>query len=163
MKQFLYIWLMILLLQSCSLFATTPDSVVQGQRAVYQGVVLAEENDIELLRRYVEDNKAAVTYHINFVFEPRIDAVRRNPNLSKEEKMDQIAELEQQRDIQLSNAYTAIERNAKEMQEKIMQNHHITKKIIESVYSYLSTSPITTDNIEFWIEKLKTIAGTPNG
>jgi len=163
MKNFSYIWFVILLLQSCSLFATTPDSVVQGQRAIYQGVVLAEENDMELLQRYRDDNQAAVTYHINFVFEPKIDAIRRDPDLSKEEKSIKIAELEKQRDLQLQNAYAAIERNAQKMQEKIMQNHMITKKLIESVYQYLSTSPISIDNIPFWIEKLKKVAEIPNG
>jgi len=32
--------------------------------------------------------------------------------------------------------------------------------LIESVYNYLSTSPIEIDNIDFWIEKLKQVSKT---
>ena len=147
----------LLLLNSCSLFVTTPEGVVEGQRGVYQGVLIAEENTRAILLRYEEDNKAAVTYHTNYVFEPRIDAIRRNPDLTREEKSEQIAELERQRDAALQDAYAAIEENVAEMSTTTFQNYSILKKLVESVYNYLSTSPIEIDNIEFWIEKLEQI------
>ena len=40
----LLISLLISLLSSCGLFADTPQSVIEGQRAIYQGILLAEEN-----------------------------------------------------------------------------------------------------------------------
>lgn len=150
--------LLLLALPACSLFEKTPDSVVSGQRAVYQGLLLAEQNTEAILKRYEEDNKAAATYHINFVFEPKIDAIRRQPDLTKEEKSAQIAELEAQRDQTLQEAFAAIEKLAADMRSTSMQNLAVTKKLTESVYNYLSTSPIEIDNIEFWIEKLKQLA-----
>lgn len=160
--RYLHITLLaLLLLPSCSLFQKTPDSVVKGQRAAYQGVLLAEENDKELIRRYIEDNKAAVTYHVNWVFEPQIDAIRKNPDLSREEKSEQIAALERERQAQLAPIYADIEKNAEDLREKIRKNHRLTKKLIESVYNYLSTSPIEIDNIDFWIEKLKQVSQEP--
>lgn len=150
--------LLLLALPACSLFQTTPDSVVAGQRAVYQGLILAEQNNDAILRRYEEDNKAAATYHINFVFEPKIDTIRRQPDLSKEEKSAQIAEIEAQRDHTLQEAFAAIEKIVSDMRTTSSQNLMVTKKLTESVYNYLSTSPIEIDNIDFWIEKLKQLA-----
>ena len=88
---------LLVLLCSCSLFTTTPQKVIEGQRAVYQGILLAEENDEMIIKRYIEDTKAAVTYHVNFVLEPKIDAIRVNPDLDREEKSEQIAVIERQR------------------------------------------------------------------
>lgn len=143
---------------SCSLFSETPQRVVEGQRAVYQGILLAEENDEMILKRYVEDTKSAITYHINFVLEPKIQAIRENPDLTREMKSEQIAAIEVQRQAQLDEAFANIERIAGEMRSKAMQNHSVTKRLVESIYNYLSTSPIEVDNIEFWIEKLKEVS-----
>lgn len=149
---------LVLLLSGCSLFEDTPAKVVEGQRAAYQGILIAEENDRLIIKRYIEDNKAAITYHVNWVFEPKIDAIRTNPDLSREEKSEQIAELERERQSQLSTIFADIERNAHEMLSQALKNHRLTKKLVESIYNYLSTSPIEIDNIEFWIEKLKKVS-----
>lgn len=151
----LLIGLLALLLSGCSLFVKTPPRVVEGQRAVYQGILIAEENDRKIVNRYIQDTKAAVTYHINFVFEPKINAIREDPALSREEKSQQIAELERKRQAQLDAAFADIDKNASDMLTQAVQNHNVTKKLVESIYNYLSTSPIEIDNIEFWIEKLK--------
>jgi hypothetical protein len=144
------------------LFEKTPSSVVEGQRAAYQGMILAEQNDEEILRRYEEDTKAAITYHVNFVYEPKINTIREDPDLSREDKSLQIAALERERQAKLDAVYGDIEENVEEMRQKVMQNHSITKKLLEAVYNYLSTSPIEIDNIEFWIEKLRQISEQPN-
>lgn len=143
---------------SCSLFESTPQRVVEGQRAVYQGITLAEENDNKIINRYLQDTKAAVTYHINFVFEPQIDAIRRDSEMTREEKSEKIAALERTRQTQIDSAFADIENIAEDMRSQAMQNHTITKKLVESIYNYLSTSPITIDNLEFWIEKLKQVS-----
>jgi hypothetical protein len=129
--------------------------VVEGQRAVYQGILLAEENDAKIIKRYIEDTKATITYHVNFVLEPKINAIRENPDLSREEKSEQIAVIERQRQAQLDEAFGNIEKIAEDMRLQAMKNHAVTKKLVESIYNYLSTSPIEVDNIEFWIEKLQ--------
>ena len=147
-----------LLLTGCSLFEKTPQRVVEGQRGVYQGILNAEENDKVILKRYIEDCKALVTYHENWVFEPKIDAIRKNPDLSREEKSEQIAVLERERQAKLDSHFAKIEQIAEEMRVKAMKNHEITRKLVESIYNYLSTSPIEVDNLEFWIEKLKQVA-----
>ena len=155
MNKSLLISTSLLLLASCSLFEKTPDSVVNGQRAIYQGIILAEENDNIIINRYVQDTKAAVTYHINYVYEPRIDAIRKEPSLTKEQKSEQIAKLERERQSELDKVYADIEQIASELRSQAMNNHAITKKLVESIYNYLSTNPIEIDNIEFWIDKLK--------
>jgi uncharacterized protein YnzC (UPF0291/DUF896 family) len=144
---------LLLLLTSCSLFEGTPKRVVEGQRAAYQGVLLAEENDKQIIKRYVEDVKATVTYHVNFTFEPKIDAIRINPDLSREEKSEQIAEMERKRQAQLDEAFSNIDKNAADMLKQTLANHRATKRLIESIYNYLSTSPIEVDIIPFLIEK----------
>lgn len=155
MKKILFISLVALLLNSCSLFEKTPQSVVEGQRAVYQGILLAEENLAMILKRYEEDTKAAVTYHINFILELKINAIREDSDLTREEKSKQIATIERDRQAQINEAFNNIERITEDMRSQAMKNYEITKKLVESVYNYLSTSPIKIDNIEFWIEKLK--------
>ncbi len=146
------------LLTGCSLFERIPQNIIDGQRAAYQGILLAEENDELILKRYVEDTKATVTYHVNYVFEPKINAVRENPDLSRKEKSEQIAELERARQVQLAEAFANIEQIAEEMRSQAMKNHEVTKRLVESIYNYLSTSPIEIDNLDFWIEKLKQIS-----
>lgn len=158
MRKTLFICLLISLLSGCSLFEKTPQSVIEGQRAVYQGILLAEENDEKIIKKYIEDTKATITYHVNFVLEPKINAIRENPDLSRTEKSEQIAMIERQRQAQLDEAYGNIERIAEEMRARAMKNHKITKRLVESIYNYLSTSPIKIDNIEFWIEKLKQVS-----
>ena len=145
----------LLMTSSCSLFADTPEKVKEGQRAVYQGLLLAEENDIEILKRYEEDNKAAVTYHINYVYELKIDKVRRDAGLTDEEKLDTIALLEAERDESIRDTFVDIDANVQQMRDKSGQNLRLTMKLAKSVYSYLSTTPLTIDNVDFWIEKLK--------
>lgn len=155
MKLIVNISLLSLLMTSCSMFSETPPKVIEGQRAVYQGLLLAEENDIEILKRYEEDNKAAISYHINYVFELSIDQMRHDPDMSDEEKTDAIALLEGERDQQIQDVFADIDTNVQEMRDKSGQNLRLTMKLTETVYSYLSTSPMSIDNVDFWIEKLK--------
>jgi hypothetical protein len=154
----IFITLILLLLSSCSLFEKTPQSVVDGQRAVYQGVIAAEENINVIIDRYIRDCKATVTYHENFIFEPKIDSIRLDPSLSKEEKSLQITELERERQKKLDSTFASIEKIGEDMRAKALQNLTITKKLVTSIYNYMSTSPIEIDNLEFWIEKLKQVS-----
>lgn len=154
----LLICLSFLLLTSCQgLFGGTPQSVINGQRAIYQSVLIAEENDNKIINRYIQDTKAAVTYHINYVFEPSIDAVRKDLNLSSDEKSEQILTIERNRQAKLDAAYVDIERIAEDMRSQAMQHHGITRKLAESIYNYLSVTPIGIDNLDFWIEKMQQV------
>ena len=145
------------MLTSCSLFQQTPDAIVEGQRAAYQGVIFAEENDEKILQRYEEDSKAAVIYFYTFVYEKKIEAVRLDTMLSDEEKLMSIALLEEKRGQKIANDFVSIEVRTKEMRVGTMENHRITKKLIESIYNYLSTTPIEIDNVDFWIKKLEEV------
>jgi len=156
MKKILIIGL-VCLFTSCSLFQKTPDAIVEGQRAAYQGVILAEENDEKILQRYEEDSKAAVTYFHTFLYEKKIIAVRLGQILNDEEKLVRVALLEEERDQKIANDFVSIETRVKEMRAGTMENHRITKKLIESVYNYLSTTPIEIDNVDFWIKKLEEV------
>ena len=148
MKLLLNITLPLLLLTSCSLFSGTPSSVLEGQRAVYQGLTIAEENDNEILKRYEEDNKTAVTYHINYVYEQKIMEATALGN------EDEVLALQQERDAKLADVYADIEKNTEEMRVKTLQNLKIIKQLTKSVYSYMSTQPLEVDNMDFWIQKM---------
>lgn len=145
---------LLLTLSSCSLFEKTPSSVVDGQRGVYQSTIVNEEHFNNVLDEYLKDNTAAVTYHYNFIYELEIDKVRRQPNLSREEKSSKIAKIEAERDRKLREVIEKIESKVLEFRLRSNENYKITKRLIESVYNYLSTNPITLDNIDFWIERL---------
>ncbi len=158
MKLLVNISLLSLLMTSCSMFSETPPKIIEGQRAVYQGLLLAEENDIEILKRYEEDNKAAISYHINYIYELKINEIRLASELLypiAEDKLQAIAALEAERDQQIQDVFIDIDANVQEMRDKSGQNLRLTMKLTETVYSYLSTSPMSIDNVDFWIEKLK--------
>lgn len=151
----LLIWPTLLLLTGCmGMFSETPQSVIRGQRAIYQAITLDEENDNKIINRYVEDCKAAITYHINYVFEPTIEDIRNDTIRSEQEKAEQIQQLEAQRQEQLDEAYANIDRIANEMRATVTTNHDVMRKLVEAVHSYLSTTPIQVDDIDFLIERL---------
>ncbi len=152
----------LLLLSGCHLFEDTPPKVVEGQRAVYQGILLAEENDRQIIKRYVQDTKMAITYHVNWVYEPKIDAIRRDPDLTREVKSEKLAKLERERQAQLDSTFADIDKIAGKMLSQALKNHELTKKLAASIYNYLSTSPIEIDNLSFWIEKLKQASEAQN-
>lgn len=142
-------------LNSCYLFTETPESVVDGQRAVYQALIIAQENNQKVLEKYAEDNKAAVLYHINFIYEPKLLEVKVDLALSEVEKVSKLTLLEKERDEQIVETFRLIDRSVAALQAKTRLNLEIGKKLAESVYNYLSTSPIEVDNIEFWINQLE--------
>jgi hypothetical protein len=144
----------LLLLSGCSLFEKTPSSVSDGQRGVYQSTIVNGEHVNLILDEHLKDNTAAVTYHYNFIYELEIDRIRKKPDLSREEKSLQISVLESKRDSEIGETIAKIESKVLEFRLKSDQNYKITKRLIESVYNYLSTNPIEIDNIDFWIDRL---------
>lgn len=142
------------LLAGCSLFHSTPDSVIEGQRTVYTGLQYTREHIELIVDRYVKDNKAAVTYHINFVYEPRIEEIRLDPSLSREQKSTAITILETERDNKLEEAFASIDRIGDELRDPAIQNLDIVVKMVGSIYDYMSTTPISVDSLPFWIEQL---------
>lgn len=141
------------LLASCSLFSSTPSKVVDGQRGAYQGILVVQQNVETILNTYEEDCKAAVLYHVTFVYEEKIQAVRLT-QMSDEDKIKQIAELEGKRDEELRSTFAKIEKRRKDMAGPVGQNIVATKQLIEAVYNYMSATPITVDNVDFWIVKI---------
>lgn len=142
------------LLASCSWGTSIPPKVLEGQRGVYQGISVLDENIQMILQAYEDDNKAAVTYHINYVYEEKIDIVRRNASLDEATRSESIANLERKRDEQIRSTFLKIESRRKEMMTATTQNVFLTRKLVEAVYGYMSATPITIDNVDFWIEKL---------
>jgi len=149
---------LLLHLMSCSLFSSTPNSVVQGQRGIYQGLIVAESNINKIVDFYIKDNKSAIVYHENFITEPQIDAIRRQANLTREEKSARIAAIEAKRDQRIADTFGKIEKRGEKMRKDALENITVTKELTSSVYAYLSTSPIVIDNIPFWVEKIKQIS-----
>ena len=98
------------------------------------------------------------TLNHNFLYEKKIQTIRLDPDLSREEKSLQITLLEGERDQKIADDFIGIEARVEEMRESTMENHRITKKLIEAVYNYLSTTPIQVDNIDFWIKKLEEVS-----
>jgi len=142
------------LLTSCSFFHHTPNSVIEGQRTVYTGLQYTREHIELIVDRYVKDNKAAVTYHINFVYEPRIETIRLDPDLSREEKSAAITILEEERDGKLQEAFDSIDRIGQQLRDPAIKNLDIVVKMVSSIYDYMSTTPISVDSLPFWIEEL---------
>jgi len=150
----IYISFALGLLSACSFFQEIPEKVIEGQRGAWRGLIVVDDNIKDIISTYEKDNKAAVTYHINFIFEKQIDEVRKDSSLSDEQRLFAIAELEQTRDSQISDAYTKIEAKASSMKDQASKNVLATKNLMEAVYNYMSTNPITVDNIDFWLQKL---------
>lgn len=148
---------LIWLLGACSLFDSTPQKVVDGQRGAYQGLLVIDDNIKQILDTYETDNKAAVVYHLNFVYEQKIDAIRKNDALSDKERLGVIAELESSRTTELTEALHKIEKKKRAMLEQVDQNVFASKKLVEAVYNYMSTTPITVDNVDFWILKMSEV------
>ncbi len=58
------------------------------------------------------------------------------------------------RNTELHQAFLKIETRRQSMGKKITDNAFATRRLIEAVYSYLSSTSITTDSVDFWIEKI---------
>jgi len=153
----LLICLSLLLLGGCGLFHETPPSVVKGQRAVYESVLLLEENSNEIIDRYVEDTKAAVTYHLYFVCENRIKDIERQV-YSDEYIKRRSDELRSERDHKIRDAHKDIDKIASEMRLQISTNHNVVRKLIAAIYNYMSATPIELDQLDFWVDKLHKVS-----
>ena len=146
-----------LLLSSCSLFQTTPDSVIKGQRAVYQSVLVGEASAMKLIDRYVEDCKKLVAYHEYYIMLLDIQDTE-GREWDRETKNRHNKSAQEYRDKKLKKSYDLIDKRADKMREDVKKHYGISLRLVGSVYNYLSTSPIEIDNMEFWIEKLDRIS-----
>lgn len=138
-------------LPGCGLFTSVPPSVIRGQQGVHQGLTLAEDNTRAILDRYEQDCKAAITYHLNFVYEIKIMEAKLTDG-------ELATSLEKERDAAIANAFTDIEKVAQEMRKKSMQNLMLAKKLTESVYNYMSSTPIDVSSVDFWLERLNEVS-----
>jgi hypothetical protein len=152
------IWLATSLLAACSLFEKTPPQVTEGQRGTYQGLLIIEDNVKSILAEYEKDCKATISYHENFIYEQKIDVLRKDASLSKEDKSAKIAELESARDKEIQDTFAKIEAKRTKMQTQFEATITPVKQLVESVYNYLSTTPIVIDNVDYWIAKIKKVA-----
>lgn len=148
------IGLSISLLNSCSLFTTIPSKVVEGQKGAYQGLILIEESITQLLDIYERDHKAAITYHMNFIYQDRIISANQDGSLTPEERTMQVAALEAKRDSETKEIFLKIEDRRRVLASNVAPNIDATKRLLEAVYNYLSTTPVTIDNVDFWIKRL---------
>tara|TARA_S200002703_G_scaffold149410_1_gene146928 strand:- start:582 stop:1058 length:477 start_codon:yes stop_codon:yes gene_type:complete len=142
------------LLGSCSLFSHVPQSVIEGQRAVYQSAITAEQNANKIIDRYVKDTKASVTYHLHYVCEKEILELEDEDDDYPQWTENRKETLRNERDRKIKRAHADIDKIAKEMRQQIMRNAHITRRLVGSVYNYLSTTPVEVDNIGYWVEQL---------
>jgi hypothetical protein len=143
-----------LLLGSCGLFTEIPSKVIEGQRVAHQGLVLIEDNITSILDAYEQDCKAAVTYHVMFIYEEKLENVRGDASLDQHELAMEVDRLTSRRDEEIKSAFVKIEQRRREMLSVVTKNAVATKKLIEAVYSYMSATPITIDNADFWIVKI---------
>lgn len=150
----LYNLFFIPLLVGCSVFHHTPESVIDGQRTVYTGLEYTRQHIELIVNRYVIDNKAAVTYHLNFVYEAKIEAIRQDSSLTREDKSLAITVLEGERDSKIKDAFGSIDRIARQLKNPAIQNLDVVVKIVGSIYDYMSTTPISVDSLPFWIDQL---------
>ena len=155
----LLIYIYCLLLTSCSLFQTTPDAVIKGQRAVYQSILVNEAIAHRVIDTYVLHCKKLVMYHANYVFQLKLDEIskqeEREWGLSKTE---QKRAAEVNKNAEIDKAFKSLQVKANAMRMQIKKNHAISLRLVGAIYNYLSTSPIELDNMEFWVNKLDQIA-----
>lgn len=146
-----------LLLSSCSLFESTPEAVIKGQRAVYQSVLVGEAAAMKLVDRYVEDCKKLVAYHENYIMQLDIqDTEGREWDRETKNRHNKVAQT--RRDEKLKKSYDLIDKRADKWRAEVKKHYGISQRLVGSVYNYLSTSPIEIDNMEFWINKLDQIS-----
>lgn len=150
-----------LLLTSCSWFTDTPQTIVNGQRAVYQSVLIGEENAMKLIDKYIIDCRKAVTYHLNYVFQSKLNENNSNPDWDQEVKLLWNAQAEDERDTKLEKSYALIDKRADDMRRQVLKHYNVSLRLVAAVYNYLSTTPLQADNVEFWIKRLnKMMEGT---
>jgi len=146
------------LLSSCSLLEKTPSSVINGQKSIYQGIIVLEENANKIIDRYVEDTKASVTYHLHFVCEKTIQDLVEEYNDSEYDNNTYVEQRSdyhrKKRDQKISKAHADIDKIAKQMRRDVSNNHIIIKKLTAAIYNHMSTTPIEVDNLDFWVDRL---------
>ena len=143
-----------LLFTSCSLFESTPTVVLEGQRAIYQSVITSEEYTTQIIDTYVAHSKRASAYHVNYVFQLKIEENNRQ-DWDQESKHHWNRVAGTDRDARLKKAYDLIDKHAAGMRDGMKTRSKITLRLVASVYNYLATHPIEVDNIEFWIDRLE--------
>lgn len=143
------------LLSSCSLFSEAPENVIRGQRMLYTGITLLEENALKIIDEYEDKCKKLTTYHLHFVCEDQIKDFEKNEGWSQEYINSRSEHARKERDRKIKSAFDDIEKIANEMRETTTVNHELLRKMIGAVYNYLSTSPIEVDDVDFWVEKFQ--------
>ena len=146
--------LLLAALCSCSAFSDTPDTVLEGQRGIYRATSILQQNYEDLLSKYERDVKAMVVYHNNYVYERLIVEIENNDEFSEEFKQESIASLELERDLKIEQGLNQIDTIVRDFRVTPLRNFEITLLLTETVYNYLSTSPIKFDDINYWIKEL---------
>lgn len=154
MKKVYYIWILPLLLTSCSFFTTIPQSVIDGQRSLYQALIQAEDNTKEIIENYIRHTKASIVYHHTFICEIRVNEVTSCDTMSDSYKTYEIKQLEHKRDKDIQDDLAKIDKVALKMAKNSMKNLAVAKKLSESLYNYMSTEPLVVDNMYYWINEL---------
>jgi hypothetical protein len=142
------------LLASCGMFSSFPPKVLEGQKGVYQGITILEENSVDILSLYEQDSKALVAYHANFVCETKMSQLVSDQSISDEERSKLIAELQADRDEEIRSAFAKIEEKRQSMGKVVATNAQATRKLVEAVYGYMSSTPIAVEDVDFWIQKM---------
>ncbi len=142
------------LLASCGMFSSFPSKVLEGQKGVYQGITVLEENAINILDMYEQDSKALVTYHAHFVCELKIREILAALSLEDGERKSKIAQAEIDRDQEIQKAFSKIEEKRQSMGKTVATNAQASRKLVEAVYGYMSSTPIAIDDVDFWIQKM---------
>jgi len=115
-----------------------------------------QDNTNKIIDRYVTDTKASVTYHLHFVCQKEIMSLDDDEYEGYTDTWTETRKqrLRKQRDDKIKSSFADIDKIAEEMRIQVSQNNEIVRKLVGSVYNYLSTTPIEVDNIGFLIEKL---------
>ena len=139
---------------SCSLFSETPQNIINGQRSIYDGILIVEENIQEIIDIYERDNKMAVSYHINYILELELNKIRLSQEISDFERQTNIEFFQKQRDKEMRDAFASIEKNANNMRRDISRNIRSIKQLTESIYNYLSATSLSVDAIPILIDRV---------
>lgn len=128
---------------SCSLFTDYPEPIQAAQRNTYAGLQLLESNYNDTADYWMSQQLKIITYYENYIAELRIG------------NGGDKAAIEAELNTKLKSYKDKLTQTLEEQKSKSKKNFILVKQLAEAVYNYISTTPISLDNIDFLIDQAK--------
>jgi hypothetical protein len=157
-----------IIIAGCSLFHENPPEVTKGIRAVYQGVQANEKYTEAMLLDASVKLKAMIEYIHNYSWQLEYQQLERDypieaftdwmsdearqkaseQNAINKQKISALlAERTQERDKKIKVDQAKIDEWMKKWEGPAKENAAAMKQLLESIYNYMSTKPLSIENI----------------